>query len=173
MNSLLKVTAKYGIIAGVLGTLMVLGLYYKVQHPFLVPVFFDFRIILFAIFIFFALKEFRDFHQQGVLYMWQGLIGSFIFILTFAIVTALGLFIFMKAEPDFLRSYIDLSRAQLQSLPEDIIQRIGKDVYQRNLELLPSTNEFDLATLYFTQCFMIGIFVSIIFSVILRRQPRT
>jgi hypothetical protein len=164
---------KYGLIAGVLGTIMVAGLYYIGRHPFLIPVFFDFRIIFFAVFIFFALKEFRKFHQGGVLYLWQGLLGSSIFVAVFAIVAAAGILIFIKINPDFLHSYIELSLSQLKSLPDDIISRIGKDVYQRNLEILPSTNGFDLATLYFTQSFMIGVFVSIILSVILRSQPKT
>jgi hypothetical protein len=164
---------KYGLIAGALGILLVVGLFYIGKHPFLIPVFFDFRIIFFAVFVFFALKEFRDFNQGGILYLWQGMVGSFILIATFAIVAAGGIYIFIKINPEFLTSYIDQSVLLLKTLPDDIIARIGKDVYQRNLEILPSTNGFDLAMLYFTQSFMIGIFVSIILSVILRRQPKT
>jgi hypothetical protein len=164
---------KYGLIAGALGIVLVLGLFYIGRHPFLIPVFFDFRIIFFAVFVFFALKEFREFHQGGILYLWQGMIGSFILIASFAIVVAIGIFAFIKINPEFLTSYIDQSVLLLKTLPDDIIARIGKDVYQRNLDTLPSTNGFDLAMLYFTQSFMIGIFVSIILSVILRRQPKT
>jgi hypothetical protein len=173
MNSLVRVMLKYGLIAGAIGILLVLGLYYIGRHPFLIPVFFDFRIIFFAVFVFFALKEFRQFHHAGILYLWQGMIGSFILIASFAVVAAAGIFAFIKINPHFLSSYIDQSLLQLRALPEDVITRIGKDVYQRNLEMLPSTNGFDLAMLYFTQSFMIGIFVSIILSVILRRHPKT
>lgn len=173
MKSLIQVALKYGVIAGILGAVLVLGLYYMNRHPFLIPVFFDFRIILFGVFIFFALKEFRDYYQAGILYFWQGLLGSFLFVSSFALIASLGIFIFIQMNPEFLSSYIELSLAQLKSLPEDTIARIGKDVYQRNLEILPSTNSFDLAFLYFSQSFMIGILVSIILSVITRRQPKT
>src|SRR5687768_6104734 len=138
MKSLVQVALKYGVIAGVLGAILVLGLYYIGRHPFLIPVFFDFRIILFAVFIFFALKEFRDYYQAGILYFWQGLIVSFIFVASFALIAATGIFVFIQLKPEFLSSYIDLSLSQLKALPEDIIARIGKDVYQRNLEILPS-----------------------------------
>ena len=173
MKSLIQVALKYGAIAGVLGAIFVIGLFYMERHPFLIPVFFDFRIILFAVFIFFTLKEFREYHQGGILYFWQGLIGSFVFVSSFALIAATGIFLFIQINPQFLQSYIDQSIEQLKALPQDIIERIGKDVYQRNLEMLPSTNGFDLAFLYFSQSFMIGILVSIILSVITRRQPKT
>lgn len=173
MKPLLKVSLKYGAIAGLLGAMLVVGLYYMGRHPFLIPVYLDFRIFLFGIFIFFTLKELRDYWFAGVLYFWQGILGSLVFTGTFALIASgcLGMFIWIV--PDFLRSYIDQSLEQLKLLPEDIISRIGKDVYERNLEMLPATNGFDLALLYFMQSFMIAFFISIILSVVLRRQPKT
>lgn len=172
MNPLIKVPVRYGIIAGVLGAILVAGLYYMGRHPYLIPVFFDFRIVLFGVFIFFSLKEVRDYYQEGVLYFWQGLIGSFLFTTSFAIVASTLIGLFILAFPEFLSDYIALSLEQLRGLPQDVIDRIGKEVYERNLQLLPSTNTTDLASLYFWQSFMIGLFISIILSVILRRQPK-
>jgi len=173
MRPLFQVPLKYGAIAGVLGAILVIGLYYLGRHPFLIPVFFDFRIFLFGVFIFFTLKELRDYYYQGVLYFWQGIIGSFFFTVVFATIAAGLLAIFIAIVPGFLTAYIEQSIEQIKGLPADIIERIGKDVYERNLKLLPSTNGFDLALLYFTQSFMIAFFISIILSVILRRQPKT
>ena len=172
MRPLFQVPLKYGTIAGVVGTILVIGLYYLGRHPFLIPVFFDFRIFLFGVFVFFTLKELRDYYYQGVLYFWQGVIGSFFFTVVFATVAAVGLAIFIAIVPTFLTAYIGQSVEQLKGLPADVIERIGKDVYERNLALLPSTNGIDLALLYFTQSFMIAFFISIILSVILRRQPK-
>jgi hypothetical protein len=61
----------------------------------------------------------------------------------------------------------------LRSIPDDVIKRIGKDVYVRNLAALPLTKAADLALLYFWQSFLISLFLSVILSVILRRQPKT
>jgi hypothetical protein len=173
MRPLFQVPLKYGVIAGVLGTALVIGLYYMNRHPFLIPVFLDFRIFLFGVFIFFTLKEIRDFYYGGILHFWQGLMGSFIFTATFAVIAAAGIAGFILIVPDFLQSYITQSIQQLKLLPPEVIERIGKDVFERNLEVLPTTNGFDLALLYLTQSFMIGMFISIILSVILRRQPKT
>jgi hypothetical protein len=173
MRPFFKVPVSYGAIAGVLGFLLLIGLYYTVQHPFAIPVHLDFRIFLFGIFIFFALKELRDVHQKGVLYFSEGSIASFLFIATFALISSVGIIIFAVAEPEFVNSYIRLKVDFLKNLPADIVEKIGKDVVESNLKLLPATNAFDLAMLYFWQSFMIGAFISIILSVILRRQPKT
>lgn len=173
MKELVKVSLKYGVIAGLFGSALLLGLYYMDRHPLLIPVFIDSRLIIFGIFIFFTLREIRDYHQSGILYFWQGIFSSFLFTVLFAILSSLIIAVFIWAVPDFLNSYITLSIQQLKSLPSEVIERIGKDVYNRNLELLPATNGFDLAFLYFWQSFMISLFISIILSVILRRQPKT
>ncbi len=173
MKPLVKVPLKYGVIAGALGALLVIGLYYLGRHPFIIPVYLDFRIFLFGIFIFFTLKELRDYWFGGVLYFWQGLIASLLFTVLFALIASLTITVFASAAPVFVRDYVSLTVEQLRSLPPEVIEKIGKDVYERNLEMLPATNAFDLALLYFTQSFMISFFISIIISVVLRRQPKT
>ena len=172
MRPLVKVPLVNGAIAGALGALLNIVLYYLSSHPFLIPVYLDFRILLFGFFIFFTLKEFRDLHQEGILYFWQGLIISFIFVNVFGVVAGGLIWIFASAMPVFVSDYISQQIAILKDIPQEIIDRIGKEVYERNLEMLPATNAFDLASLYFTQSLIIGFFISIILSVILRRQPK-
>lgn len=173
MKLLIKVSLRYGVLAAVIGCCLLVMLYYMDRHPFLIPVYFDFRIILFLVFIFFTLREIRDYYQNGLLFFWQGIFASIFFTLVYAIVTSLFLFLFVHFVPMFLTRYVALSVEQLKSLPADIIERIGKDVYSKNLAALPSTGAGDLVLLYVTQSFMISFFASIILSVILRKQPKT
>ncbi|HYC86176.1 MAG TPA: DUF4199 domain-containing protein [Chryseosolibacter sp.] len=171
MKPLHKVPVIFGSIAGVLGTALFIGIYYIGPHPFLIPPYSDFRILFFAVFIFFTLKEIRDLHQGGILYFWQGLIASFIFVGLYAVICSAIIGTFAEVNDEFVRSYVEQKTAELKTYPADIVEKIGKEVYQRNLQMLPSTNGFKLASLYLTQSFIIGAFVSIILSVILRRQP--
>jgi hypothetical protein len=173
MKPLVKISLRYGVLAGIIGSVLMVGLYYIGRHPFLIPVFMDFRIFLFGIFIFFTLRELRDVYQNGILYFWQGVFASFLFTLSYAILASVLLFLFIHFVPAFLADYISLSIEQLRALPADVIQQIGKDVYVSNLEMLPATRSRDLAFLYFSQSFMISLFISIILSVILRKQPKT
>ena len=50
---------------------------------------------------------------------------------------------------------------------------MGKEIYERNLAELPTTNISRLTITYFIHGLVIGFFVNIILSVILRRQPKT
>jgi len=168
---LVRVPLRYGLIGGVLGFVLILILYYIDRHPFLVPVFFDFRVPLFGIFIFFLLRELREDHFGGLLFFWQGTAACGVFIIIYAVITALLIWIFGINVPGFVTQYVELATNQLKTLPKETIEQIGKEVYDKNMELLPHTTSLDLATLYLVQCFGIGLFISIILSVILRRQP--
>lgn len=172
ISPLVRIPARFGAIAGLLGFIVILVLYYIGKHPFLFPVYFDFRIFLFGVFIFFTLKEYRDFYKNGILYFWEGIIGSFIFTITCTTVVIIGIAIFNSFQPEFLSTYISLSIEQIKSIPPEVVERIGKNVYDRNLEMLPTTTISDLIMLYAVQSLIIGFFISMILSVILRRQPK-
>jgi hypothetical protein len=173
MKPLVRVPLIYGLIAGLLGAILVVGLYYVAPHPFLIPVFLDFRIFLFGVFVFFVLKELRDHYQGGTLYFGQGMMASFIFITLYAIVSSALITLFAYWEKSFVTSFIDLFTKQVQGLGEEEIRQIGKDNIERNLKALASTNAFWMGWNYFKQCYWIGLLVSIILSVTLRRQPKT
>lgn len=172
-KTLVKISLRYSAVAGVLAFVLMLVMFYMGSHPMLVSPFLDFRILLFGVFIFFALREFRDYYQQGVLYYWQGLIGGLTVVLLASGIASVLLYIFALWEPKFVSLYVDQLTDYLRSFPAEDIERIGKDVYQRNLDELPSTNGKDLAQTYFMQGVVIGLFVNLLLSVILRRQPKS
>ena len=60
-NPLFRVSIRYGLAAGVIGFALLVILYYVGRHPFVIPVFFDFRMILFALILVFSLRDFREF----------------------------------------------------------------------------------------------------------------
>lgn len=175
-SPLLRVSIRNGLIAGLLATIVLIVLYYVGRHPFLIAPFFDFRIVLFGIFIFFTLKEFRDYHQQGLLYFWQGLFSSFIVVMVASTVAGVGLWVFGTWESAFVSDYVREMTAYLQKFTEEDLARarIGKETYERNLEQLPATNISTLVITHFAQGMMIGFFISLIISVILRKtnQPQ-
>jgi hypothetical protein len=163
---------RFGLIGGIVGFGLIVAMFYMGSHPFLIPVFLDFRIVLFAVFLFFSLKELRDYYFGGVLYFWQGMVCGFLLIITFAVVASGLMIAFGSLEPKFVSTYIEKFTEQARQLPPEVIEKIGREAFERNLATLPATSPFDLALLYFWQCFIIGFFISIIISVILRRQPQ-
>src|SRR5690606_18925369 len=101
MNPLVKVSLRYGALAGIIGSGLLVALYYINRHPLVIPVYMDFRIILFGVFIFFALREVRDYYQGGVLYFWQGIIGSFLFTFCFSLIASIAIVVFVELVPAF------------------------------------------------------------------------
>ncbi len=175
-SPLLRVSIRNGLVAGLLATIVLVILYYVGRHPFLIAPFFDFRILLFGIFIFFTLKEFRDYHQQGLLYFWQGLFSSFVVVVVASTVAGLGLWVFGTLESNFVSDYVREMTVYLQKFTDEDLARarIGKETYERNLAQLPATNISTLVITHFAQGMMIGFFISLILSVILRKtnQPQ-
>jgi hypothetical protein len=171
-SPLLKISVRYGLVAGVLTFILLVALYYIGRHPLMIAPYLDFRILLYGIFIFFSLKEIRDYYQNGELYFWQGMIGGGIVVLLADSISSVGLTAFGSFEKDFITSYVKLMSQYLNTFSKEDIERIGKEVFERNLNQLPTTNISVLAMTYFVQGLAIGFFVSIILSVIVRRQPK-
>lgn len=168
-----RVSIRYGFVMGLVGFSLLLILYYAGTHPFLIPVFLDFRVILFAIIFTFALKEVRDYHYGGILHFWQGMIGCLIMTILFSLVASSGIYMFADYNSEFVESYIRLSMEQVKAFPKEEIERIGRDVYDAGVNALKEADAYFLATRYLSQSFIISFFISIIISVILRRQPKT
>ncbi len=171
-KKIFKVSVRYGVAAGFLAFILFVVMYKISSHPLLTAPFLDFRILLFGIFTFFTLKEVRDYYQGGHLYFWQGMAGGLAVVLTATTITSCLLWLFGSWENEFVVSYVTQLTAYLESFPKEDIERIGKEVYERNLRDLPATNVLDLVQIYFMQGIVIGFFVTIIVSVILRRQPK-
>lgn len=169
---LVQVSVRYGLIASIIGLILLVSLYYMDKHPFLIPPFLDFRIIIFSVFVVFALRELREFYFGGILFFWQGMIASFILTFVFAFSASLFLLLFTYLQPDFVSSYIKLSTAQLKEFTAEEITRLGKDTYDQVVANLKMADGWFMAKRYFFQSFLISFLISVIISVILRRQPK-
>ncbi|NBP70267.1 MAG: DUF4199 domain-containing protein [Cytophagia bacterium] len=169
---LVWVPLRYGAIASIIAFALVVVLYFGGRHPFLIPMYADFRIFLFGLFLFFSLKEFRDQYKQGVLYFFQGMVASYVFLLSFALLSASFIWVFAATNDEFVKEFIRLFIEQASTIPMEDIERVGKDNFERNLAGVSNTNAFEMAKNYFRQSLLIGFFISIIVTIILRKQPK-
>ena len=170
---LVRVPLKYGILGAGLSLTFVISFYYFGKHPFLIPPFFDIRVILIAIFLFFSLREVRDYFFEGILYFWQGMAGSLVYLGCMAGLGFIGIIAFGTIEAGFVDTYIAQGIAQIKSIPPESVKQIGKQAVDEVLNTLPATTLIKMAIKYTSQTFAIGFFITIIISVILRRQPKT
>ena len=172
-SPLVRVAGKYGAIAGLLLTVGLIIIYYAGKHPLLINILFDLRILVFALFIFVALKEFKDDFNQKVLHFWQGLYAGIIVYISSATVASLLIWVFAGwIEPEFVTTFIDQSLTNLETNKEIIIESLGEDKYNAAISGLPSTTAGNLAFDYFLKSMPIGFILTIIISIILRNKTR-
>lgn len=176
IRPLFRVPVKYGFFGALLGILVIVLLYATDKHPLLIPPMLDFRIILFGLFIFFGLKEFRDYHNENILNFWQGMIISFIIYMTIAFLVALFIVLFASLVPEFLEEYIlgtikglELEKSRL--VTEGTI-KITEEEFQRQITLLRQSTPPLLALDYIIKSCFIGFPIAIILSVILRKTEK-
>jgi hypothetical protein len=171
--ALYRVPVRYALIGATICMVLVVSLFYLGKHPLLFPLFLDFRIILFPALFYFMLKEFRDFYDGGILHFWQGLVLTIEFTMCWGLFCYATLVTVAAIDPTFITTYVqELQEAALKFPPKEIIDKIGKEAYERNLATLSATKGPDVAKLYWKQGLLISAFFSIIISVILRRQPK-
>jgi hypothetical protein len=172
-SQLVSIAIRYGLIAGAIITLLMVIFYYMGQHPLLVSPYLDFRIVLFGVFLFFSLKEFREVHQNGILFFWQGMVGSYILIFVSMIIASIGIVLFCQFNPEFITTFVNAQLENLKNIPQEEIDKFGKEEFEHSLAAISSIDAVQLAVTYFGHGIMIGLFISVILSAILRKQPKT
>lgn len=167
---------KFGLIGSIFGMLLIVILFYSNRHPLLIPPMLDFRIVLFGFFIFFGIKEFRDYHNNGILNFWQGMVISFIIYMTIGIMVGLFIMIFAHLVPEFLNSYISgtihAMEMEKTRLLTDETMKISEEEFNRQVTLLKQTRPILLTVDYIIKSCLIGFFIAIILSVFLRKTEK-
>ncbi len=172
INAIYLIPLKYGGLAVILSIILFLVLYYFGQNPLLIPPVLDFRIILYPIILVFAMREFKEKRNGGILHFWQGMSLGIQMVLIIAFLMALFILVFGSLiEPGFISEYIREMMNQVRTMNAEAVDRIGRETIDRTLEILPSTTILDLAIDYFIKSLPYGLFLTIIISLILRKKP--
>lgn len=170
-SPLVKVAGKYGAIAGLVLMAGLVVIYFFGKHPLLINILFDLRILIFLLFIFVTLREFREDYNNKVLHFWQGLYAGIIVYISAAFITSLLVWMFASLiEPDFVATFIEQSLANLENNKEMIIESLGQENYDGAVEALPSTTAGNLAFDYFLKSMPIGFILTLITSIIMRNK---
>ena len=172
LGVVIRLSVRYGLISASLALLALIVFFYIGKHPFWIFPLFDIRIVLTIILLVVALREVREYHLAGYLYFWQGMTGSFAFVFTMASMGYAGVWLFGWIEPAFLTDYIAQGMKQLEALSPDALKEIGAPAVAELRKTLPETSLAWMARRYAVQTLVFGLFISVVISVVLRRQPQ-
>ncbi len=168
-SPMVRIAGRYGLLGAIVLFITLTGLFYLGQHPLLIPFLFDLRIFLFALFLVFAIKGFRD-KSNGELHFWQGLSIGIVCYVMIAFITSLLLWIWGGIiDPSFVSEYISLKTDELISNMEIWTEMVGKDTFNSQLNRLPNNTSLDLAFDYFLKSMPIGFILTLIISILLRK----
>jgi len=167
-NRLVSVPLKYGAIGGGLVILLDMVFYFLGKNPLLEIKLVD--IPLLAIFIFFCLKEFRDRYNNRELHFWQGVTAGLITYISIALISALFILLLtVIIDPGITTNYIESRIELLNENKQTLVESINEQAYIDALAGVKETTALDLAFDDFLKKTIIGLFLTIIIAVILRK----
>ena len=173
-NPLFLVPFRYGLVGALLNVLALLVLFYIGRHPLLLNPFLDTRLPLYGLFIFVAFKVYKEEYNNGIMHFWQGMIVGMLLYTIMALVSATFVYIYSEIEATgFLSEYVRIATEQLVGHKETFIEAIGEKTYYDTLEQLPKTESIHLAMDYLLKSIPIGLFLTLILSILMRNKVST
>ena len=167
-NKLFAIPFKYGMFGGGIVIILFLIFYFFDLDPLL-----NIRVVdmlILAVFIFFSLKDFRDRFNNRQLRFWQGMTGGVINYVTIALISSLFILVMtVIIDPELTTKYIESRIALLNENRQQLIDTINEEAYDEALAGIKETSSIHLALDDFLKKSMIGLFLTIIIAVILRK----
>lgn len=170
-NPIFLVSVRFGTVAAGVCMILFTVLYYSGRNPMVIPAFLDFRLLLFPIFLVFGIRDFRENRNNGYLHFWQGFSVGMLIVLIVAVV--MGFYIYFLGsllDPGFTSHYIHTTMDNIVNARDRIIAQVGEKAYRESLRLVPTTTLFDLSLDYFIKSLPPGIILTILISLVLRRN---
>ncbi len=167
-NRLFAIPLRYGILGGGIVVVLFLIFYFLNLDPLVNIKMID--MVILAIFIFFALKEFRDRYNNRELHFWQGMTGGVVNYVTIALISSLFILVMtVIIDPELTTNYIEGRIRLLEENKETLIDTMDEDTFHEAVAGVEKTTAFDLALDDFLKKSVIGLFLTIIIAVILRK----
>lgn len=164
---------KFGVTGAVLFITMFLASYFSSANPLLenngiVDV------LILLIFLFLAIKEYRDTFNNKLLEFWQGMTLGFICYVIIAVITSLFILFFVTViNPDVLDTYVVSMLENLENEKESFIERMGEESYRETLTVNKNTSIWKVVLDNFEKKTIIGLALTIVISVIMKSKPKT
>jgi hypothetical protein len=169
-NHLIRVGLMYGAIGGAVVIVLILGLHFMGRNPLI-----DIRIVdvvILAVFLVFSMREFRDRFNNGALHYWQGVSVGMVTYFVTALISAAFILVFVEfVKPDILQGYVTNRLELLDMNKQQLIDTINAEAYEKAVEGVKETTASDLALDDLLKKSFIGLFLTIIIAVILRKKP--
>jgi len=169
---MLKISIKYALICGVFITIIYHLSFLFNSNPLIDLSHLLFDLILFGLFIFFAEKEYKTYHGQGVFHFWQGMTMGFIVYTVATILFVGALIIYFQFSEDAVRNYQEAATHFLNERAEMYREQFGEAGLQEQMDEIRDVTMWDLVQSSALKKILAGFFITPVISIILRKQPK-
>jgi len=170
-NPLVKVPLRYGIAGFFLLLLLFLVFYFTEDNPLLAMPPVDF--FLLPLFVFFAIKDFRDNHNGRTLFFWEGMTVGFFTYISMAVLYGVFVLLFLYAvDCNLLTDFITNKVLIMEEGKERVIQEMGQATYDATLLEVRNTTAFIVSLDSFLKKCILGLLFTIMLSMILRNSTK-
>lgn len=169
---MLKYSIKYSIICGVF---LIALFFVSIQFgtsPFLDIRHFLVDTIIFSLFVFFAVKEYKSYHNDGFLHFWQGMTIGFIVYLPAVLIFCVVLFIIMETNPSYLMDYKYGAIEMLENQKTLFLEKFPEEQFDLQLAAIHEVTTVQLIFDTLGKKILAGFFISPVVSIILRKKPK-
>ncbi|UCS93408.1 DUF4199 domain-containing protein [Echinicola marina] len=167
MTKYIKNSYLFGIVGGALSLLA----FWVLKALDLEPIDFTlfFACMITPVFVFIGMKNFRDHYSDGELIFAQGMTVGFVIYTLLALVTALGIALFLNFDEEIFLSHRAEKIAWLEGQKDYITENVNKEAFEETMAKNLSMSISDIALDVFLKIFMLELFFTIIISIILKR----
>lgn len=167
-----KISVKYAISCGIFLSVVYHVSYCLGSNPLIDVRHLTLDLILFALFIFFAEKEFKIYHNNGIMHFWQGMTISFLVYGMATMLFSSFLYLYLYFQPDAVINYKEAATGFLNERANLYETQFGADGLQAQHEQIKNITMWDLISGAGIKKMLCGFFIAPIVSIILRKQPK-
>ncbi|QDH81390.1 DUF4199 domain-containing protein [Echinicola soli] len=128
-----------------------------------------FACLITPVFVFIGIKNYRDTTGAGEMLFAQGMTVGFVIYGLIALITALGIALFLQMAPDLFASYKADRISYLQEKQTYITENVNKEAFDKAMTEHRGMSVRDVALDVFLKIFILELFFTIIISIILKR----
>jgi hypothetical protein len=169
---MVKSSIKYAILCGVfLSGLFWVSIKFG-SNPLLDIRHFLFDLVIYFLFIYFAEREYKTYHNDGILHFWQGMTIAFIVYLPAAVIFTVSMLLILEMDPTIMENYRAGALSFLESKKEILLEGISQEEYASRLNDVNSVTVSDLVISSGLKKILAGFFITPVVSIILRKKPK-
>ncbi|WP_109832259.1 DUF4199 domain-containing protein [Reichenbachiella versicolor] len=171
MNSLFNTSIKFGLIGSGIYMFIFMIYYFSGANP-LVEMYII-NIFILPIFLYFGIREFRDYRNGSLLSFGQGMSLGVILYVLIATLTSAFTFVFLEfIDSSLVENFIQVRIDDLVSNKDKTVEELGQEMFNEQVMKIENNDAKDLVLDSFLKRVLLGFFLTTVISLVMKKTER-